>query len=42
MGEKTEFFLYHHKTENSEYLFAFLNRDEKALFRQLLKVSGVG
>lgn len=42
LGEKTEFFLYHHKTENSEYLFAFLNRDEKALFRQLLKVSGVG
>ncbi len=39
--ENTHFFVYHHKTENSESLFAFSNRDEKTIFKELIKISGV-
>jgi len=42
MGEVKEFYIHHHITDVSEVLFGFETREEKALFRKLLKVSGVG
>jgi Holliday junction DNA helicase RuvA len=33
--------IHHHKTDMSEVLFAFVDRDERSLFRELLKVNGV-
>ena len=37
-----ELYLYHHQTENSEVLFGFFSKDERGLFRQVLKVNGIG
>lgn len=42
IGEVTSLFIHHHITDVSEVLFGFETREEKALFRKLLKVSGVG
>ena len=42
IGEERKFFIHHHITEASEVLFGFESREEKAMFRQLLKVSGIG
>lgn len=42
IGEVAEFFVHHHITDVSEALFGFETREEKALFRKLLKISGVG
>lgn len=42
IGEKeTEIYVYQHITENSQSLFAFLNKEEKELFKELIKVSGI-
>ncbi|MDD5198099.1 MAG: Holliday junction branch migration protein RuvA [Candidatus Gracilibacteria bacterium] len=42
IGEVRDLFIHHHITDVSEVLFGFETREEKALFRKLLKVSGVG
>lgn len=36
------FHIYHHKTENSESLFWFLEKTEKQIFEELIKISWVG
>ena len=40
--EKKAIWIYHHKTDVSEVLFWFANRDERELFQSLIKVNGVG
>ncbi|NDK09953.1 Holliday junction branch migration protein RuvA [Candidatus Gracilibacteria bacterium] len=40
--EKTELYVYHHITENAQSLFGFTSLDEKKLFTELIKISGVG
>jgi Holliday junction DNA helicase RuvA len=42
IGETRAFYIHHHITDVSEVLFGFETREEKSLFRKLLKVSGVG
>lgn len=42
VGKEQSFYIHHHITDVSEVLFGFETREEKALFRKLLKVSGVG
>ena len=42
IGETTSFYIHHHITDVSEVLFGFETREEKALFKKLLKISGVG
>lgn len=42
IGEVTDLYIHHHITDVSEVLFGFETREEKTLFRKLLKVSGVG
>lgn len=42
IGEDKELFIHHHITDVSEALFGFESLDEKAVFRKLLKVNGVG
>jgi holliday junction DNA helicase RuvA len=41
-GESAKLYIYEYIREQSHDLFGFLNRDTKALFEQLLNVSGVG
>ncbi len=38
---ETEIYIYHHKTENSENLFWFLEIWEKKVFKELIKISWV-
>jgi Holliday junction DNA helicase RuvA len=40
--EETELFIYHHRTENSQLLFWFIEKEEKQIFEELIKVNGVG
>ena len=40
--DKIEAWIHHHKTDMSEVLFGFISKDERSLFRELLKVNGVG
>ncbi|MDD5212826.1 MAG: Holliday junction branch migration protein RuvA [Candidatus Gracilibacteria bacterium] len=40
--KETEIYVYHHITENSQSLFGFLEKEEKELFKELIKVSGIG
>lgn len=40
--EKSEIYIHHHITEVGETLFGFVDQSEKKLFRELLKVNGVG
>lgn len=40
--EDSELFIYHHRTENSQNLFWFIEKDEKNIFTELIKISGVG
>jgi Holliday junction DNA helicase RuvA len=40
--KKIHTWLHHHKTDMSEVLFAFIDREERSLFRDLLRVNGVG
>lgn len=42
LEEEVELFLYHQKTENSEALFGFLEKDEKRVFSELIKISWIG
>ncbi|MDD3120653.1 MAG: Holliday junction branch migration protein RuvA [Candidatus Gracilibacteria bacterium] len=42
VGNFVELYIYHNKTENSEDLFGFPNLKEKLIFKNLLKISGVG
>ncbi len=39
--EDTEIFIYHHRTENSQSLFWFIEKDEKNIFMELIKISWV-
>jgi Holliday junction DNA helicase RuvA len=40
--EPVQLFIYHHVREDAIHLFGFTTRDEQALFRKLLEVSGIG
>ncbi|NVP17161.1 Holliday junction branch migration protein RuvA [Candidatus Gracilibacteria bacterium] len=40
--EEVELFIYHYKTENSENLFGFIEKEEKKVFGELIKISGIG
>ena len=40
--EKSDIWLHHHVTDVGETLFGFVDQGEKSLFRQLLRVNGVG
>ncbi|QJD81813.1 Holliday junction branch migration protein RuvA [Cohnella herbarum] len=40
--EPVQLFIYHHVREDAIHLFGFTTRDEQALFRRLLEVSGIG
>ncbi|MDD3145535.1 MAG: Holliday junction branch migration protein RuvA [Candidatus Gracilibacteria bacterium] len=40
--EEVELFIYHYKTENSESLFGFIEKEEKKVFGELIKISGIG
>lgn len=40
--EKIDLFVHHHITENSQSLFGFIDSFEKTIFRELIKISGVG
>lgn len=42
IGFPLETWIHHHKTDVSESLFALLDQDERRMFRELLKVNGVG
>jgi len=39
--EEIELFIYHHRTENSQILFGFIEKEEKQIFEELIKVNGV-
>ena len=39
--EKIELFIYHHRTENSQILFWFIEKEEKQIFEELIKVNWV-
>ena len=36
-----ELFIYHHRTENSQLLFGFLEKEEKIIFEELIKINWV-
>ncbi len=40
--DSVQLFIYHHVREDAIHLFGFTTRDEQALFRRLLEVSGIG
>ena len=40
--EKSDIWLHHHITDVGETLFGFVDPSEKSLFRQLLRVNGIG
>lgn len=42
IGQNTQFWIHHHKTDVSESLFGFSSFEERSLFRELNKVNGVG
>lgn len=42
MNEKAEVFIHHHINEAGQTLFGFVSMEEKKLFRELLKVNGIG
>lgn len=39
---QVELFIHHHITDNNQSLFGFLEKSEKKIFRELLKISWVG
>lgn len=41
LDENVNFHIYHHKTENSESLFGFLEKTDKQVFTELIKISWV-
>ncbi len=40
--KEASLFIYHNITENSESLFWFTSKDEKKVFKELIKISGIG
>lgn len=40
--QDVELYIHHHITENSQSLFGFITIDEKNLFLELIKISGIG
>ncbi len=42
LREEVSLYIYHHITENNQSLFGFETLEEKKLFTELLKISGVG
>lgn len=42
LEETAHFHIYHHRTENSENLFGFLDKGDKSVFTELIKISWVG
>ncbi|SFM05175.1 Holliday junction DNA helicase subunit RuvA [Gracilibacillus orientalis] len=42
VGNKQKIYTYHHVREDAQILYGFQNQDEKALFAQILNVSGIG
>ncbi|MDD5770305.1 MAG: Holliday junction branch migration protein RuvA [Candidatus Gracilibacteria bacterium] len=40
--KEVELFLYHNITENGQNLFGFLDFEDRILFKELIKISGVG
>lgn len=42
LEEESNLFIYHYKTENSESLFGFIEKEEKKLFAELIKISWIG
>ena len=40
--EEVEMYIYHHITDNDQTLFGFVEKEEKQVFRELIKISGVG
>jgi len=42
LEETVHFHIYHHRTENSESLFGFLDKADKTVFNELIKISWVG
>ena len=40
--EDIDMYIYHHITENDQTLFGFVDVEEKKVFRELIKISGVG
>ena len=40
--EEVNFFIYHHITEGSQMLFGFLDKSQKELFKELIKISWIG
>lgn len=42
ISEKIEIFIHHHITDVSEVLFGFCSKDEKNLFKNLIKVNWIG
>jgi Holliday junction DNA helicase RuvA subunit len=42
LEENVEFHIYHHRTENSEALFGFIEKYDKTVFTELIKISWVG
>lgn len=41
LEERAQLYIYHHRTENSEALFWFLTPEDKKVFSELIKISGV-
>jgi Holliday junction DNA helicase RuvA len=41
-NKEIELFIYHNITDNSQALYGFLTREEKEIFEELIKISGVG
>jgi len=39
--QEIELFIYHHITDNSQALYGFLKKEEKEIFEELIKISGV-
>ena len=40
-NNQTEIFIYHHITETNQSLFGFLQKEEKQIFEELIKISGI-
>jgi len=40
--EEAELYIYHQVTETSEAMYGFLSLEEKKIFTELIKISGVG
>ena len=42
LREEANLYIYHHITENNQSLFGFETLEEKKLFTELLKITGIG